>query len=138
MTLVRWVSCVQSFSSDSSILPFSLSTLITIVAAVGFFEFMEERGSSEEWQNVLRWLSSSTSITKTDSTGEKVSGVLLADCDYRLSAPNVSVSLSDANETYSDHDIAHFICLPCTFLGRSNDALHSSNASQEPSLPDRG
>ena len=51
---------------------------------------MEERGSSDEWQNVLRWLSSSSSITKTESTGEKVSGVLLADCDYRLSAPNVS------------------------------------------------
>ncbi|KAL7532577.1 hypothetical protein ACHAXR_004716 [Thalassiosira sp. AJA248-18] len=57
---------------------------------IGFFSFVEERGSSEQWTNVLRWLSSSSSLTKNSSTGEKVAGVMLSDCDYRLSAPNVS------------------------------------------------
>ena len=64
-------------------------------ALIGFFGFIEARAESgsDQWQNVLRWLSSSSSLTKTSSTGEKVSGVMLGDCDYRLSAPNVSVSL---------------------------------------------
>ena len=60
------------------------------VALIGFFSYIEERGSSNEWHNVLRWLSSSSSLTKTSSTGEKIAGVMLEDCDYRLSAPNVS------------------------------------------------
>ena len=59
-------------------------------ALIGFFGFIDELGSKEEWQNVLRWLSSSSSITKTCSTGEKIDGQMLTDCDYRLSAPNVS------------------------------------------------
>lgn len=59
-------------------------------ALIGFFGFIDELGSKEEWQNVLRWLSSTSSITKTSSTGEKVDGLMLTDCDYRLSAPNVS------------------------------------------------
>ena len=59
-------------------------------ALIGFFGHFEELGSKEEWQNVLRWLSSSSNITKTDETGEKINGVMLGDCDYRLSAPKVS------------------------------------------------
>ncbi|KAL7541991.1 hypothetical protein ACHAXR_011413 [Thalassiosira sp. AJA248-18] len=59
-------------------------------ALLGFFEFIEECGSTEQWQNVMRWLSSSSSLTKTSSTGERVAGLMLVDCDYRLSAPNVS------------------------------------------------
>ena len=62
-------------------------------ALVGFLGYMEDRGSGEEWVNALRWLSSSTTLANTDSTGEVVNGVMLADCDYRLSAPNVSVSV---------------------------------------------
>ena len=60
------------------------------VALIGFFSYIEERGSSNEWHNVLRWLSSSSSLTKSSSTGERVAGRMLEDCDYRLSAPNVS------------------------------------------------
>ena len=60
------------------------------VALIGFFSYIDECGSSEQWTNVLRWLSSSSTLSKTSSTGEKVSGVVLADCDYTLSAPNVS------------------------------------------------
>jgi len=59
-------------------------------ALLGFFGHFEELGSKDEWQNVLRWLSSSSTTTKTSSTGEKVDGLMLTDCDYRLSAPNVS------------------------------------------------
>ena len=59
-------------------------------ALLGFFGHFDELGSNDEWQNVLRWLSSSSNTTKTSSTGEKVDGLMLTDCDYRLSAPNVS------------------------------------------------
>jgi hypothetical protein len=60
-------------------------------ALIGFFDYIEcSGGSSEAWQNVLRWLSSTSSLTKTSSTGEMVAGVRLEDCDYRLSAPKVS------------------------------------------------
>jgi hypothetical protein len=59
-------------------------------ALIGFFTNIEEAGSKDEWLNALRWLSSSSSLTKTASTGEKVDGLMLTDCDYRLSAPNVS------------------------------------------------
>ena len=59
-------------------------------ALLGFFGHFEELGSKEEWQNILRWLSSSSNITKTAGTGEKVEGLMLRDCDYRLSAPKVS------------------------------------------------
>lgn len=61
-------------------------------ALIGFFAFFEACGTSDQWQNVLRWLSSSSSLTKTSGTGEKVAGLLLGGCDYRLSHPNVSVS----------------------------------------------
>ncbi len=59
-------------------------------ALLGFFGHFDELGSKDEWQNILRWLSSSSSITKTSGTGEKVDGLMLRDCDYRLSAPKVS------------------------------------------------
>ena len=59
-------------------------------ALIGFFGLIEQLGSKEEWQNVLRWLSSESNITKTSNTGEKIDGLMLTDCDYRLSAPNVS------------------------------------------------
>ena len=60
------------------------------VALVGFFQFIEEGGSAEPWTNALRWLSSSFSLTTTESSGEQVAGVRLADCDYTLSHPNVA------------------------------------------------
>ncbi|KAL7526058.1 LOW QUALITY PROTEIN: hypothetical protein ACHAWF_001612, partial [Thalassiosira exigua] len=41
-------------------------------ALIGFFGFIKECGSSEQWQNVMRWLSSSISLTRTDNTGEKI------------------------------------------------------------------
>lgn len=59
------------------------------VALLGFFSHFEELGSSKEWKNVLRWLSSETSLRKT-SSDEVVSGVMLEDCDYRLSHPEIS------------------------------------------------
>ena len=59
------------------------------VALLGFFSHFEELGSSKEWKNVLRWLSSDTSLRKT-SSDEVVSGVMLEDCDYRLSHPEIS------------------------------------------------
>ncbi len=59
-------------------------------ALLGFFGHFEELGSKEEWQNILRWLSSSSNITRTAGTGEIVDGLMLGDCDYRLSAPKVS------------------------------------------------
>ena len=59
-------------------------------ALIGFFSFIEECGSSAEWRNVLRWLSSSNGLNITSSPAEIVAGVRLDDCDYKLSAPNVS------------------------------------------------
>lgn len=63
------------------------------VVLIGFFQYIEECGSSEQWINAMRWLSSGSTLSKSSSTGEKISGVVLADCDYTLSAPNVAVSL---------------------------------------------
>ena len=40
--------------------------------------------------NVLRWLSSTSGITRTEATGEKVGGIHLESCDYSLSHPWVS------------------------------------------------
>ena len=60
------------------------------VALIGFWSFIESRGSSAQCQNCLRWLSSETKITITQNTGERIAGVVLNDCDYRLSAPQVS------------------------------------------------
>jgi len=60
------------------------------VALIGFWTFIESRGSSAQWQNCLRWLSSETKFTVTQNTGERIAGVVLNDCDYRLSAPQVS------------------------------------------------
>jgi len=62
------------------------------VALIGFFSFIEERGSSEQWNNALRWLFSTSGITTTSPTGEKIAGVLLEDCDYMITNPEVSVS----------------------------------------------
>jgi len=59
------------------------------VALLGFFSHFEELGSSKEWKNVMRWLSSDSSLRKT-SSDEVVSGVMLEDCDYRLSHPEIS------------------------------------------------
>ena len=60
------------------------------VALIGFFAYIEERGSAEQWRNVLRWLSSTSSITQTSPTGEKISGVMLDDCDYTISHPQIA------------------------------------------------
>ena len=61
-------------------------------ALIGFFEYIEERGSAKQWMNVLRWLSSTSGVTTTNPTGESIAGLLLMDCDYRLSNPEISVS----------------------------------------------
>jgi len=60
------------------------------VAVVGFFSYFEERGSTNQWQNVLRWLSSTSGVTTTQPTGEVVSGVMLEDCDYTITHPEIS------------------------------------------------
>lgn len=60
------------------------------VALIGFFAYIEERGSAEQWRNALRWLSSTSSITQTNPTGEKVAGVMLDDCDYTVSHPQIA------------------------------------------------
>ena len=59
------------------------------VALLGFFDYIEELGSSKEWKNVLRWLSSNANLRKTESD-EVIAGVRLEKCDYRLSHPEVS------------------------------------------------
>ena len=60
------------------------------VALIGFFSYIEKRGSAEQWRNVLRWLSSTSSITQTSPTGEKISGVMLDDCYYTISHPQIA------------------------------------------------
>lgn len=62
------------------------------VALIGFFGWIERRGCSVEWQNCLRWLSSDSKVTVTSNTGQRVAGVLLEDCDYTLSHPQIAVS----------------------------------------------
>ena len=62
------------------------------VALIGFWTFIESRGSSAQWQNCLRWLSSSSKITITN-TGENVCGAALEECDYTLSYPQLAVSV---------------------------------------------
>jgi len=60
------------------------------VALIGFFAYIEKRGSAEQWRNVFRWLSSTSNITQTSPTGEKISGVMLDDCDYTISHPQIA------------------------------------------------
>ena len=62
------------------------------VALIGFFAYIEEHGSSDQWHNALRWLFSKSGITTTRPTGEKIGGLLLEDCDYTITHPEVSVS----------------------------------------------
>lgn len=59
------------------------------VALIGFFSYIEDRCSGDEWRNALLWLSSTSSLAVTEST-EVVSGVRLRDCDYTLHSPQVS------------------------------------------------
>jgi len=59
-----------------------------LVQCIGFFEYFEHLGSSREWQNVIRWLFSTTGITKTESI-EKIAGKQLACCDYTLAHPEL-------------------------------------------------
>lgn len=59
------------------------------VALLGFLSTFENSGCVEEWQNVLRWLSSDKKITVTTSK-EKIGGKFLMDCDYTLTCPKLS------------------------------------------------
>jgi len=63
------------------------------VALINFYGYIEEKGSSTQWKNALRWLSSTSGITETNPTGEKVGGIWLADCDYQISHPEVSYAI---------------------------------------------
>lgn len=58
------------------------------VALIGFFSYIDGLGNARQWENVLRWLSSETSMTTTKSS-EKVNGKQLEDCDYTLSHPQI-------------------------------------------------
>jgi superfamily I DNA/RNA helicase len=58
------------------------------VALLGFFSYVDGLGNIREWENVLRWLSSSTGIT-TRQSSEKIQGRHLEDCDYGLSHPEI-------------------------------------------------
>lgn len=58
------------------------------VALLGFFSYIDQRGMTREWENVLRWLSSTTGITTVDSS-ERVQGRQLSNCDYSLSHPEI-------------------------------------------------
>lgn len=58
------------------------------VALVGFFSYIDELGNAREWENILRWLSSTTGVTTTASS-EKVQGRQLESCDYILSHPEI-------------------------------------------------
>jgi len=58
------------------------------VALIGFFSYIHDLGNAREWENALRWLSSSTSLTTTESC-EQVQGKQLEDCDYTLTHPEI-------------------------------------------------
>lgn len=61
---------------------------------VWFLSYIEQRGSSEEWKNAFRWLSSTSGITATSPTGEIIAGVSLEDCDYRITHPQIGDEVS--------------------------------------------
>jgi hypothetical protein len=58
------------------------------VAVIGFFSYIDQLGNSREWENALRWLSSSTGIRTTESS-ERIQGHQLESCDYTLSHPEI-------------------------------------------------
>lgn len=62
------------------------------VAVLGFFSYFEECGSTNQWENVLRWLFSKSGIKTTRPTGEKIAGLMLEECYYTITHPEISVS----------------------------------------------
>ena len=84
-----FVSFHKLYSSQTPRLSQAKGLEFDSVALIGFFSYIEDRCSGDEWRNALLWLSSTSSLAVTEST-EVVSGVRLRDCDYTLHSPQVS------------------------------------------------
>jgi len=67
-------------------LRFSKGLEFNDVALIDFFSYIVTIGNGREWENLLRWIWSTTGYTTTESS-EEVRGRQLESCDYSLSHP---------------------------------------------------